>query len=66
MAGSLVQHGIKVYKDYGNAFSFLPPVIQYDKYGCALTKEQLGCRWRWRKTANKLDLMKKVYYLNTY
>ena len=39
-----------VYKDYGNAFSFLAPVIQYGKYGCALTLEQLGHRWGWGKT----------------
>ena len=39
-----------VYKDYGNAFSFLAPVIQYGKYGCALTLEQLGRRWGWGKT----------------
>lgn len=39
-----------VYKDYGNAFSFLTPVIQYGKYGCVLTLEQLGARWGWEKT----------------
>ena len=39
-----------VHKDYGNAFSFLAPVIQYGKYGCALTLEQLGRRWGWGKT----------------
>ena len=39
-----------VYKDYGNAFSFLAPVIQYGKYACALTLEQLGRRWGWEKT----------------
>ena len=39
-----------VHKDYGNAFSFLAPVIQYGKFGCALTLEQLGRRWGWGKT----------------
>ena len=39
-----------VSKDYGNAFSFLAPVVQYGKYGCALTLEQLGRRWGWEKT----------------
>ena len=39
-----------VHKDYGNAFSFLAPVIQYGKYDCALTLEQLGRRWGWGKT----------------
>ncbi|MBO5169346.1 MAG: hypothetical protein J6B70_01165 [Oscillospiraceae bacterium] len=38
-----------VYKDYGNSFSFLAPVIQYGKYGCALTLEQLGRRWGWAR-----------------
>ena len=39
-----------VFRDYGNAFSFLSPVIQYGKYGSMLTLETLGKRWRWEKT----------------
>ena len=39
-----------VYRDYGNAFSFLAPAIQYDKYGSVLTLETLGKRWGWEKT----------------
>ena len=39
-----------VYRDYGNAFSFLGPAIQFGKYGCVLTLESLGKRWRWEKT----------------
>ena len=55
-----------VYKDYGNAFSFFAPVIQYGKYGCALTLEQLGRRWGWgrprygdsfKRTAPRLDCL---------
>ena len=38
------------YRDYGNAFSFLAPAIQYDKYGSVLTLETLGKRWGWEKT----------------
>ena len=30
-------------------FLFLAPVIQYGKYGCALTLEQLGRRWGWAR-----------------
>ena len=39
-----------VFRDYGNAFSFLSPVIQYGKYGSMLTLETLGNRWGWEKT----------------
>ena len=39
-----------VFHDYGNAFSFLSPVIQYGKYGSMLTLETLGKRWGWEKT----------------
>lgn len=38
------------YQDYGNAFSFLAPAIQFDKYGSVLTLEALGKRWGWEKT----------------
>ena len=38
------------FQDYGNAFSFLAPVIQYGKYGTVLTLETLGKRWGWEKT----------------
>lgn len=36
--------------DESNAFSFLAPIIQYKKYGAALTLETLGQRWNWEKT----------------
>ena len=39
-----------VFRDYGNAFSFLSPVVQYGKYGSMLTLETLGKRWGWEKT----------------
>ena len=39
-----------VFRDKGNAFSFLSPVIQYGKYGSILTLEKLGNRWGWEKT----------------
>ena len=39
-----------VYRDMGNAFSFLAPAIQYGKYGSVLTLETLGQRWKWEKT----------------
>ena len=39
-----------VYRDYGNAFSFLAPTVQFGTYGCALTLEKLGNRWGWQKT----------------
>ena len=38
------------YGDYGNAFSFLAPAIQYGKYGSVLTMDGLGKRWGWEKT----------------
>lgn len=39
-----------VFRDYGNAFSFLAPAIQYRKYGAVLTLDTLGKRWGWEKT----------------
>ena len=39
-----------VYRDYGNAFSFLAPTIQFDKYSSVQTLETLGKRWGWEKT----------------
>ena len=39
-----------VYRDYGNAFSFLAPDVQYEMYGSVLTLEMLGKRWGWVKT----------------
>ena len=39
-----------VFRDKGNAFSFLAPAIQYGKYGSVLTLETLGKRWGWEKT----------------
>lgn len=39
-----------VFQDYGNAFSFLAPAVQYGKYGSVLTLETLGKRWGWEKT----------------
>ena len=38
------------YSDFGNAFSFLAPAVQYGKYGSVLTLENLGQRWKWEKT----------------
>lgn len=38
------------FEDYGNAFSFLAPVVQFGKYGSVLTLETLGQRWNWEKT----------------
>ena len=38
------------YEDFGNAFSFLAPAVQYGKYGAALSLETLGRRWGWEKT----------------
>lgn len=38
------------YEDFGNAFSFLAPAVQYGKYGAVLTLETLGHRWGWEKT----------------
>ena len=39
-----------VYRDYGNAFSFEAPAVQYGKYGTVLTLQTLGKRWGWEKT----------------
>jgi len=39
-----------VYQDYGNAYSFLAPAVQFGKYGSVLTLEKLGKRWGWEKT----------------
>ena len=39
-----------LFEDYGNAFSFLAPAVQYGKYGAVLTLETLGQRWGWEKT----------------
>ena len=47
MAGSVVPHGTQGLRQ---CVFFLAPVIQYGKYGCALTLEQLGRRWGWGKT----------------
>ncbi len=38
------------FMDYGNAFSFLAPAVQFGKYGAVLTLETLGQRWGWEKT----------------
>ena len=38
------------YKDYGNVFSFLCPIIQFGKYGSLLSLDFLGNRWGWEKT----------------
>ena len=38
------------YKDLGNAFSFLCPVIQYGRYGSLLSMDYLGSRWGWERT----------------
>lgn len=39
-----------IYEDYGNAFSFFAPTVQFGKYGSVLTLETLGQRWNWEKT----------------
>ena len=39
-----------IYRDYGNAFSFLGPAVQFGKYGSVLTLDGLGKRWGWEKT----------------
>lgn len=39
-----------VWRDERNIFSYEMPVIQYGKYGIALTLETLGKRWKWEKT----------------
>ena len=36
--------------DFGNAFSFLAPIVQFGKFGTVLTLETLGQRWNWEKT----------------
>ena len=36
--------------DFGNAFSFLAPIVQFGKFGTVLTLEILGQRWNWEKT----------------
>lgn len=38
------------YRDYGNAFSFLGPAVQFGKYESVLTLDRLGSRWGWEKT----------------
>lgn len=38
------------FEDFGNAFSFLAPVVQYGRYETVLTLETLGQRWHWEKT----------------
>ena len=38
------------FEDFGNAFSFLAPAVQYGMYGAILTLETLGQRWGWEKT----------------
>ena len=39
-----------IYRDRGNAFSFLGPTVQFGKYASVLTLEYLGRRWKWEKT----------------
>ncbi len=39
-----------VSEDPNNAFSFFAPIVQYGKFGAALTLETLGNRWGWEKT----------------
>lgn len=39
-----------VSEEKNNAFSYLTPIVQYGKYGIALTLEALGRRWGWEKT----------------
>ena len=39
-----------VWKDWGNAFSMLGPVIQFERRRSVLTLEVLGRRWKWEKT----------------
>ncbi len=38
------------FEDFGNAFSFLAPAVQFGRYGAVLTLETLGQRWGWEKT----------------
>jgi len=39
-----------VWLDSHNAFSHLAPMVQFGREGVALTLENLGARWRWKKT----------------
>ncbi len=39
-----------VFEDPRNAFSYKAPVVQFGRYGAALTLESLGSRWGWEKT----------------
>ena len=39
-----------VWRDYGNAFSFEAPAVQYGKFGSVLTLQTLGKRWGWEMT----------------
>ena len=55
-----------VFRDYGNAFSFLSPVIQYGKYGSMLTLETLGKRWGWEKTKVWRFFRKLAPYFQLY
>ena len=55
-----------VFRDKGNAFSFLSPVIQYGKYGSMLTLEKLGNRWGWEKTKVWRFFQKFAPYFQLY
>ena len=55
-----------VFRDKGNAFSFLSPVIQYGKYGSMLTLEKLGKRWGWEKTKVWRFFQKFAPYFQLY
>lgn len=39
-----------VWQDPNNAFSFLAPSVQLNRYGAVLTLETMGQRWNWEKT----------------
>ena len=39
-----------VWRETGNAFSYLAPAVQLGRLGAALTLEALGRRWGWEKT----------------
>ena len=39
-----------VWRETGNAFSYLAPAVQFGRLGAALTLEALGRRWGWEKT----------------
>ena len=43
-------------------FLFLAPVIQYGKYGCALTLEQLGRRWGMGQDEGLESLSEEQYH----